>query len=226
MTLDGLKRRGYTPESINNFIDCIGTARRGNENVVDCKVLEWHLRKHLDEICPRSFCVLEPVRLVVKGVPENFTKEFDAELFPGKPERGIVKLPFSNEIFIDKSDFSDKDLDGFWGLSPSQIVMLRYAVYIKIEDIVRKADGTVDFVHVSIIDKPDVKPKGYIHWVDAKRSITVETRLFDNLFNVDNAKDFGDDWMDHYNKNSIVINSNSKWFDLYKDVKPYDRFQF
>lgn len=72
MTLDGLRRRGYTPEAINNFIDCIGTARRGNENVVDCKVLEWHLRKHLDEICPRTFGVLDPIKLTVRGVSEEF----------------------------------------------------------------------------------------------------------------------------------------------------------
>jgi len=105
MTLDGLKRRGYTPEAINNFIDCIGTARKGNENVTDVKVLEWHLRKHLDEISPRSFCVLDPIKLLIVGVPEEWSKSFEGEKYPGFPEKGTVQFPLSNEVYIDQSDF-------------------------------------------------------------------------------------------------------------------------
>jgi len=104
--------------------------------------------------------------------------------------------------------------------------MLRYALFVKFEKVVKNADGSILHVEVSIVEKPEVKPKGYIHWVDAKSSFTVEVRIFDQLFDVDNAKSFGDDWLSHFNKDSLVTKSNAKWFSMYKDVKPYDRFQF
>lgn len=104
--------------------------------------------------------------------------------------------------------------------------MLRYAIFIKIDQIVKKENGEVDYVKVHVVDKPEVMPKGILHWVDAKSSMNVQVNLFGPLFTVDNAKDFGADWISHFNKDSLQIMKNAVWFNMYKDVKPYDRFQF
>jgi glutaminyl-tRNA synthetase len=95
MTLMGLKRKGYTPEAINNFIDCLGTARKGNENVVDNMFLEYIVRKDFEEKAQRSFCVLDPVKLVIEGVPDDWSTEVEGELFPGFPEKGTIKFPLT-----------------------------------------------------------------------------------------------------------------------------------
>lgn len=166
--------------------------------------------------------MLDPIKLVIVNKPENWTAEYEGELYPGFPEKGTIKFPLSNEVYIERSDFCEADTAGFWGLSPSQIVMLRYAVYVKLEGVVKTNDGKIDYCKVSVVDKPEAKPKGYLHWVDAKRSINVETRLFDQLFDVENPKDFKEDWLSHYNKDSLKINHNSKWFDMYAHVKPYE----
>ena len=119
LTLDGLKRKGYTPEAINSFIDCMGVTRRGNENVVSFNVLENHLRKDLDKRCPWSFCVLDPIKIVISNVASNWSMEAEGVLYPDTPERGTNKFPLSNEFYIERTDFSEKDDKRFWGLSPS-----------------------------------------------------------------------------------------------------------
>lgn len=227
-TLMGFRRRGYTAEAINSFVDAVGVARKGNEKVVDSRVLDYHLRQNLEETAPRTFCVLDPIKLVIQGVPDDWREECEGELFPDRPERGLINYSITNEIYIERTDFSEEDGNKkFFGLSPSQIVRLRYSKFIKFEECVKNADGEIDHVKVSLLDAaPEGKKvKGNLHWVDAKDSLDIEVRLFDKIFDVDNPKEFGDDWLSHYNENSLVVKK-AKWLKRYADAKPYDRFQF
>ena len=226
LTLKGLRRRGYTPASINNFIDSLGVARKGNETVTDVRVLEWHLRKDLEATAPRSFCVLDPVKLVIVNVEEGFSQVCKGELFPGIENGGTVDFTLTNTVYIDQSDFSEEPKEGFFGLQPGQEVCLKYGIFIKIVEIVKKEDGTVDFVKVEKVEFEGKVKRGIVHWVDANHSIDVDVKLFNPLFNVENPKDFKDDWLDHYNHNSLVSMSKAKWWDFHKDAKVNDRFQF
>lgn len=222
-TLNGLKRRGYTSESINNFIDLVGVARRGNENVISIKLLEHCVRQDLDNRAPRTMAVLEPLRVVITNLTENSTLEVPD--FPKNPEKGSHKITVSPVIFIDKSDFQLSDSSSFFGLAPGKIVGLKYCPFkIKCIDVVKDGENVSEVRCEAIYE--DMKVKGVLHWISAEDSTPAEVRLYDTLFKSENPNDTGN-WLNDFNHDSLTVLSGvliSK--SLAETVKVEDKFQF
>ena len=227
LTLEGLKRRGYTPEAINEFCDCIGVSRKGNEKVVDVKLLEHFIRKDLDEHAPRTYCVTDPIKVVIENMSEGEEIANESDLFPGKPhKKEKVTYTLTNTIFIEESDFSEESKPKYFGLTPDQPVRLFSGPYITLKEVVKNDDGSINHLVVTSKDTSEKKVKGCIHWVSEKYSMNVRVNLYDRLFNHENPKALGKEWMDAINPNSLIVKENSKMWSHLSEIKAYDRFQF
>lgn len=209
-TLAGLRRRGYTPESIRNFCDAIGVAKANS--VVDMAQLEFHIRDDLNLKVPRVLSVLRPLKVVIDNYPEGQVEMLDAPYYPHDvPKEGSRKLPFEREIYIERDDFMENPPKGYYRLAPGQEVRLRHAYIIKCENIVKNSNGEIVELHCSYdkdsrsgADTSGKKVKGTIHWVPANHAKKVEIRLYDRLFNVENPEDLCD-----LNPNSLEILTDS-----------------
>ncbi|TRZ76673.1 MAG: glutamine--tRNA ligase/YqeY domain fusion protein [Bacteroidetes bacterium] len=212
-TICGLRRRGYTPESIRNFADIIGVAKR--DNVIDISLLEFCIREDLNKKALRIMAVLNPLKVVLDNYPENLVEEMDAINNPEDLSTGSRKVPFSKELYIEQEDFMEDPPNKFFRLAPGREVRLRSAYIIKCESIVKDpANGRIIEVHCTY-DKatksglPDSnrKVKGTLHWVSVKHAIKAEIRLYDRLFSVenpDNPED-GMTYKDYLNPDSLQI---------------------
>lgn len=191
-TISGLRRRGYTPASIRNFCERIGVAKR--ENIIDVGLLEFCIREDLNKTAWRRMAVLDPIKLVITNYPEGKEEmlhgENNPEVADGEGERSI---PFSNTLWIEREDFMENAPKKFFRLGPGLMVRLKHAYIVKCDDFVKDADGNVTEVHCTYIpesksgeDTSGLKVKGTIHWVSVAHAKTVEVRLYDRLFNVEN----------------------------------------
>ncbi len=191
-TISGLRRRGYTPASIRNFCDRIGVAKR--ENIIDVGLLEFCIREDLNKTAWRRMAVLDPVKLVITNYPagkaETLIGENNPEVEDGEGER---EIPFSNTLWIEREDFMENPPKKFFRLGPGLMVRLKHAYIVKCEDYVKDAEGHITEIHCTYIpesksgeDTSGIKVKGTIHWVSAPHAKTVEVRLYDRLFNVEN----------------------------------------
>ncbi|VAX29571.1 Glutaminyl-tRNA synthetase [hydrothermal vent metagenome] len=231
-TLSAYRRRGYTPESIRNFSDEVGVAKR--DNVIDITRLEYSIRQDLNKRSMRVMGVLNPIKIELINYPEGQVEELDAINNPEDESMGKRKVPFSRELYIDAHDFQEVPHKKFYRLSPGKEVRLRYAYIIKCEDVIKDADGNVekllctyDVETKSGSGKSDKKVKGTIHWVSAEHAVNAEVRLYDRLFNVpapDGDKDVS--FIEHINPNSLEVLTHSMVEPYLKDAKPGDRFQF
>lgn len=231
-TISGLRRRGFTPESIRNFSERIGVAKR--DAVVDVSLLEHSLRDNLNKRAQRVFAVLNPVKVVITNYPDNEVEELDAVNNPEDETMGKRKVPFSKEIFIEREDFQEHPHRKFHRLSPGREVRLRYAYIIKCEDIVKDENGEITEIHCTY--DPDTKSgsslgnrkvKGTIHWVSASHSFNAEVRLYDRLFNVSDPTDDKErDFREFINPDSLNILKNCRLEPSLKNAKPGDRYQF
>ncbi len=203
-TLQGLRRRGFTPESLRLFAERIGVSRAAN--TVEIEMLEACLRETLNDSAPRAFAVLRPIKVVIRNYPENQEEIFECPNHPEKPEQGTRSIPFSHELWIEQDDFREVPPKGYHRLSPGKEVRLRHAYYITCVDVVKDpATGAV----TEIICEYDPatkggwsqdgrKIKGTLHWVSAKHAATAEIRLYDRLFtkadpmDAEEGKDFKD----------------------------------
>ncbi|CAI2386854.1 unnamed protein product [Moneuplotes crassus] len=226
LTLEGLKRRGYTPAAINEFCDCIGVSRKGNENVVDVKLLEHFIRKDLDENAPRTYCVTDPIRVVIDNMGDDEEISNEADLFPGNPEKGKITYTLTKSIFIEEADFSEEPQAKYFGLTPEQPVRIFSGPYIKLKEVVKNEDGSLSHLVVEKVDEVEKKVKGCIHWVSEKYSINARVNLYDRLFTHENPKALGKDWMGAINPVSLIVKENARMWAHLSDIKPYDRFQF
>ena len=226
MTLNGLKRRGYTPTAINEFCDCIGVSKKGNEKVVDVRLLEHFIRKDLDENAPRTHCVIDPLKVIIDDITEEDERKEEGDLFPGKPEKGKVIYTLTKSIYIEESDFSEVATPKYYGLTPDQPVRLFNGPFIKLKEVVKNEDGSINHIVVTTDSSINQKIKGCIHWVSIKHSMTVRVNLYDRLFSVENPKSLGKDWIKSVNKDSLIVKHNAKMWSHLSDIKPYDRFQF
>ena len=224
-TIDGLRRRGLTSEAINNFIDTIGVARRGNENFINIKVLESCVRTDLDKKAERTLAILNPLKVTLVSVPDNYKLELESPLFPKNKEAGNRKITLNKVIFIERSDFSLDHNSDYFGLTPNQEVGLKYTGIIKYKDCIKNEKGEISEL-ICEFDPESKKTKGRIHWISAQESVKVEIRLFDYLFNSDNpmsAKDFFDD----LNPNSLIIKNESLVNKgILTNFKPLTHYQF
>ncbi len=230
-TISGLRRRGYTPESIRTFSDRVGVAKR--ENVIDLALLEHCIREDLNKNAPRVMGVLDPVKLVITNYPEGQTEELQATRNPEKPEDGHRIVPFSRELFIERNDFMEDPPKKFFRLSPGKEVRLKYAYIIKCEEVVKDEDGNI--VEIRCTYDPETKSgmgstrkvKGTLHWVSVPHAIETEVRLYDRLFGVENPDDVpeGGTFKDHLNSDSLKVVKGLLEPSV-ADAKPEDRFQF
>ncbi|MCD6205549.1 MAG: glutamine--tRNA ligase/YqeY domain fusion protein [Candidatus Marinimicrobia bacterium] len=207
-TISGMRRRGYTPESIRNFAERIGVAKR--DSTVDVALLEFSIREHLNKIAPRYMGVLNPVKVIIDNYPEDREEFLDAINNPEDESAGIRKVPFSRELYIEANDFMEEPVRKFHRLAPGREVRLRYAYFITCTDVVKDENGAVTEIHCTYDpatrggDSPDGRRvKGTIHWVSARHARTAEIRLYDRLFNSENPG--GDDYLTHLNPDSLKV---------------------
>jgi glutaminyl-tRNA synthetase len=229
-TISGLRRRGYTPESIRAFADRVGVARR--ENTSDALWLEECLRNGLNKCAPRVMAVLRPLKLVIENYPDGTVEELEAVNNPEDPAMGNRKLPFSKVIYIEQDDFREDPPKKYFRLSPGAEVRLRYAYIIKCVDVVKNA-ATGEVVELRCTYDPETKSgstqsarkvKGTIHWVSAAHAINAEARLYDRLFSAEYPD--SENWKDSINPNSLEVLHECKFEPSLAKATPQDRFQF
>ena len=188
-TISGLRRRGYTPESIKNFADSIGVGKR--ENMIDVAHLEFCAREDLNKLAPRVMGVLDPVKLVITNYPEGEEEWLEAENNPEDEAAGIRKVPFSRELYIEREDFKESANRKFFRLTLGKEVRLKNAYIIKGEDVVKDDEGNILEIHCTYDPKSKSgsgteeslrKVKGTLHWVSIKHALKAEVRLYDRLF--------------------------------------------
>ncbi|NLB78966.1 MAG: glutamine--tRNA ligase/YqeY domain fusion protein [Clostridiaceae bacterium] len=232
-TLCGLRRRGFTPASIRNFIDLVGVSR--TNSIVDWGLLEHCVREDLNKSADRVMGILNPLKVVIENYPEDKTEELNVENNPERPERGTRKVPFAREIYIEQTDFMINPPSKYFRLKPDGEVRLKNAYFIKCTGFETDEDGNVTLVKATYDpasrggESPDGrKVKGTIQWVSAKHAIDAEVRLYDMLFKVENPDEVpeGGDYKGNLNPDSLVILKNSKVEPALKDAQPLDRFQF
>jgi len=232
-TLCGLRRRGYTPEAIRNFMDRIGVAKF--VSTVDVALLDHCLRDDLNKRSPRVLAVMDPVKVVITNYPAGQVEELDAVNNPEDPAAGMRKVPFSRELHIEREDFMEHPPKKFFRMAPGREVRLRYAYFITCTDVVKNDRGEVVELRCTYDpatrggDSPDGrKVKATLHWVSAERAIDAEVRLYDHLFTCPDPEDVpdGQDFTANLNPDSMKITTGCKVEPSLADAKPLDRFQF
>ncbi len=232
-TISGLRRRGYTPQSIRDFSDRVGVAKR--DNLIDIALLEFAVRDHLNKVAPRRMAVLNPVKLVIENYPEGQTEWLDAENNPEDPEAGYRKIPFGRVLYIEREDFREQANRKFFRLTLGKEVRLKNAYIIKGESVVKDDEGSIveiratyDPLSKSGSGTPESKRKvkGTLHWVSAAHAVPLEVRLYDRLFNVEQPDAVeGKDFTEFINPESLrVITAYGE--PSLGEVKPGERFQF
>ena len=211
-TICGLRRRGYTPESIRLFAEKIGVAKR--DNVIDVSLLEWCVREDLNKKARRVMVVMNPVKLIIDNYPEGQTEELDAVNNPEDESMGTRKVKFSRELYIEREDFMENPPKKFFRLSPGTEVRLRYAYFVKCTHVVKDSEGNITEIHCTYDpasrggNSPDGrKVKSTIHWVSAPHAQDVEVRVFDRLFKVPapDETEEGKTFLDNLNPDSLQI---------------------
>ena len=233
-TISGLRRRGYTPESIRDFCERIGVAKR--DSTVDVALLEHCVRQDLNQQAPRVMGVLRPLRVVIENYPEDQTEELEAINNPEDPGMGSRKVPFSRVLYIEQEDFREDPPKKYFRLAPGREVRLRYAYYIKCVGVV-KDEQTGEIVELRCTYDPETrgggspdgrKVKATLHWVSAAHSLRAEVRLYDHLFlkaNPDEVKDEGD-FRANLNPNSLETLTSCRVEPSLASAAPGSRFQF
>jgi glutaminyl-tRNA synthetase len=232
-TISGLRRRGYTPNSIRKFCDIIGVAKR--ENVIDYSLLEFCLREDLNKTAPRVMAVLDPVKVVITNYPEGKEEWLDAENNQEDENAGYRKVPFSRELYIEREDFLEEAPAKFFRLSLGKEVRLKNAYIIKGESVVKDTNGNITEIHVSYdqdsrsgsgSEASQRKVSGTLHWVSIAHAIEAEVRLYDRLF-IDEAPDSHKEknFLDFINPNSLQISTGFVEPSL-QTVQAGDKFQF
>src|SRR6187551_124520 len=230
-TISGLRRRGYTPESIREFCDRIGIAKR--ENIVDVGLLEFCLREHLNRVAFRRMVVFNPLKVVITNYPEEKSENLPSENNPEDPTSGSRNMPFSRELYIEQDDFMEVPAKKYFRLAPGQMVRLKSAYIIKCEEVVKDSTGKVTELKCTYIpesksgsDVSGINVKGVIHWVSAKEALPIEVRLYDRLFNKEEPAQIEEDFLGCLNKDSEIIPATVYAEPDLANAKAADRFQF
>lgn len=229
-TLSGVRRRGYTPESLRDFCDRIGVAKR--DNLIDVGLLEFCVREHLNKVALRRMVVFDPVKVVITNYPEGKTEMVSSENNPEDESAGMREIPFSRELFIEQEDFMENPPKKYFRLAPGQMVRLKSAYIIKCESVVKDANGNVTELHCTYIpesrsgsDTSGINVKGTLHWVSAAHAAKIEVRLYDRLFKVEDLADAEGVFKDHLNPDSLKIQTVFAEPDLLK-ATANTRYQF
>jgi glutaminyl-tRNA synthetase len=230
-TISGLRRRGYTPDSIRSFCDRIGLAKR--QSIVDMALLEFSIREELNKTAQRRMAVLDPLKVVIENYPEDLVEEMDAVNNPEDPDAGTRKVPFSKIIYIEREDFMEDPPKKFFRLAPCREVRLRYAYFIKCESVVKDEKGNIIELRCSYDPasrggkSPDGrKVKATLHWVSAKHAVDAEVRLYEHLFTVADLSAVEGDFKKYINPDSLKILTECKLEPSLLNIEKGSRFQF
>ncbi len=232
-TIAGLRRRGYTPASLRNFVDAAGVAKR--ENVIDLSLLEFSVREDLNYSAPRVMAVLDPVKLTIENYPEEQVELLEGEINPEQPDLGTREVPFSKYLFIEREDFKEEANRKFFRLTLGKEVRLKNAYIIKGESVIKDASGNITEIICTYDPKSKSgsgtaesqrKVKGTLHWVSKAHALPVEVRLYDRLFMEEAPdRDKNIDFRSHLNPNSLKTIKGYAEPSLFKS-KSGEQFQF
>ncbi|MET0244957.1 MAG: glutamine--tRNA ligase/YqeY domain fusion protein [Flavitalea sp.] len=209
-TISGLRRRGFTPESIRLFAEKIGVAKR--DNMIDFSLLEYCIREHLNRISLRRMVVFDPVKVIITNYPEGQTEMLASEENPEDPNSGTRDVPFSNEIYIEREDFMEEPPKKFFRLAPGKMVRLKSAYIIQCDSVEKDTDGKVTAIHCSYIpesksgsDTSGLKVQGTLHWVSIREAVNCEVRIYDRLFNAEDPSSEEGDFKEYMNPDSLQV---------------------
>ncbi len=230
-TLEGIRRRGYTPASIRRFCDLIGVSKK--ESRVDMGLLESCLRDDLNENAPRVMAVLRPLKVTIENYPPDLTETLEALNHPQKEDMGTRPVTFSREIFIEQDDFMEDPPKKFFRLGPGREVRLRYAYLITCKEVVKDDAGRITELICTYDpatrggNAPDGrKVKGTLHWVDARNGIRATVNLYDRLFRDENPEQGGQNFIDNLNPASLEVLDNCRLENSLAAARPGQVFQF
>jgi glutaminyl-tRNA synthetase len=229
-TISGMRRRGYTPESIRHFCEKIGVARR--ENLIDVGLLEFCVREHLNQIALRRMVVLHPLRVVLTTMG-NETEWLEGENNPEDPSAGTRSIPFSRELFIEQDDFKEIAPKKYFRLAPGQMVRLKHAYIIRCDEVIKDEVGNIVELHCSHIpnsksgaDTSGINVKGTLHWVSKAQAVPIEIRLYDRLFSAEDLANAEGNFTEHINPSSKEILPTALAEPALEKDPPDARFQF
>ena len=230
-TISGLRRRGYTSESIREFANRIGVAKR--DGVIDIALLDHCLREDLNKRSQRVMAVLDPLKIIITNYPKDQVEDLEADNNPENEADGKRTIPFSRELWIEKSDFMEDAPKKFFRLSEGKEVRLKHAYYVTCNEIIKNGDGEVVELHCTYDPKTKGgwsddgrRVKGTLHWVSIPHAVDAEVRLYNHLFNVENPEADGDDFIQHLNPDSLIINTQAKLESSLTDAKQGIKYQF
>ena len=230
-TISAYRRRGYTPESIREFCDKIGVAKR--ENLIEVGLLEFCVREHLNKIALRRMVVFDPVKIVITNYPEGKKEMVQSDENPEDDAAGLRDIPFSGEIYIEREDFMENPPKKYFRLAPGQMVRLKSAYIIKCDEVIKDANGKITEIRCSYIpesrsgaDTSGINVKGTLHWVNIADAVTVEIRLYDRLFKVENPATEEGDFKNYINPDSLQLLKEAYAEPALVNARFEDRYQF
>jgi len=230
-TISGFRRRGYTAESIQNFADRIGIAKR--DGVVDIALLEHCLREDLNKRAYRVMGVLDPLKIVITNYPKDHVEKLDAVNNPEDKSAGSRKVSFTKELYIERSDFMEDPPKKYFRLGPGHEVRLKYAYYVTCTDFIKDDHGNIIEVHCTYDpatkggwSDDGRKVRGTLHWVSVSYAIDAEVRLYDHLFRIENPESGDNNFIENLNPNSLTILNNCKLEPSLKNAELGIGFQF
>ena len=232
-TISGFRRRGFTPESIRNFAHRVGITK--HNSMTDIAVMNLCIREHLNKIAPRVTGVIDPLKVVIENYPEGEFEMRETGINPEDENAGTRQVPFGRELYIERSDFMEDAPKKFFRLTTGGEVRLRNAFFLKCNEVIKDGDGNITELRCTYDPATDGgkapdgrKVKGTIHWVSAQHAIDAEVRLYDVMFENEDASDVpeGKDWKDLINPNALVVMKNAKLEPILADAKSGERFQF
>ncbi len=231
-TISGLRRRGYTPESIRNFSERIGVTKV--DGIIDVSLLEYSIREHLNRTAQRVMGVLNPLKVIITNYPKELSEEMEAVNNPEDEAMGTRKVTFSRELYIEREDFMEDPPRKFFRLGPGREIRLRYAYFITCTNVIKDENGEITELHCTYDpeskggNSPDGrKVKATLHWVSATHAVKSEVRLYDRLFSDENPDGHKDiDFKTFMNPNSLKVLPDCYIEPFVKDAKPLDHFQF
>jgi glutaminyl-tRNA synthetase len=230
-TISGLRRRGFTPESIRLFADKIGVARR--DNMIDFSLLEFCIREHLNRIALRRMVVFDPLKVVITNYPAGTSEMLATEDNPEDEKAGKREIPFSNEVYIEREDFMEDAPKKFFRLAPGKMVRLKSAYIIRCDEVIKDESGNISAVHCSYIpesrsgsDTSGIKVQGTLHWVSIREAVNCEVRMYDRLFNAEDPSNEERDFKEYINPGSLQVIKNAYAEPALLKAKFDERYQF
>ncbi len=229
-TISGMRRRGYTPEAVNEFCERIGVAKR--DNLVDVGLLEFCVREHLNKIALRRMVVFDPLKVIITNHNESI-EWLEGEDNPEEENSVTRKIPFGNELYIEQEDFMENPPKKFFRLYPGGMVRLKFAYIIKCNEVIKDAEGKITELHCTYIpesksghDTSGINVKGTLHWVEVTNAITAEVRLYDRLFKVEDPSSEEGDFKDYINPDSLQTVTTAFAEPALKNALLNERYQF